>query len=122
MQRPYGTLPSHPSTAVANAVPATAIGEEYFGVAIDRDGVVRFELLAFSEPGTGIARMGGQSRGAFRAYCSSGWSAGIFPPLDLHVGAAKRAGFLGEAGPSFESLCEVSNRYARLPTGGRGPT
>lgn len=44
----YGTLPIHPE-----------IGEEYFGVSIDSVNVVRFEIRAFSRPGSLLARLGG---------------------------------------------------------------
>lgn len=44
----YGTLPTHPET-----------GEEYFGVRLDDDDNVHFEIRAFSRPRQLLARLGG---------------------------------------------------------------
>jgi uncharacterized protein (UPF0548 family) len=44
----YGTLPGHPER-----------GEESFVVSIDDDGLVEFEVTAFSRPATWFARLGG---------------------------------------------------------------
>ena len=44
----YGTLPGHPER-----------GEESFVVSIDADGVVEFEVTAFSRPATWFAKLGG---------------------------------------------------------------
>jgi uncharacterized protein (UPF0548 family) len=52
----YGTLPGHPE-----------IGEEYFGIFRDSADVVRFELRAFSLPGSWYTKLGGPiSRSAQR--------------------------------------------------------
>ena len=42
----YGTLPMHPEC-----------GEEYFGITIDDDDVVHFEIRAFSRPSSTLARI-----------------------------------------------------------------
>lgn len=44
----YGTLPGHPEQ-----------GEEAFVVSISPDGVVRFEIVAFSRPGDPLVRLSG---------------------------------------------------------------
>jgi uncharacterized protein (UPF0548 family) len=44
----YGTLPGHPEQ-----------GEESFVVSISSDGIVRFEIVAFSRPGDALVRLSG---------------------------------------------------------------
>jgi uncharacterized protein (UPF0548 family) len=44
----YGTLPGHPEQ-----------GEESFVVSISSDGIVRFEIVAFSQPADALVRLSG---------------------------------------------------------------
>lgn len=67
----YGTVEGHPER-----------GEESFVVSIDGDGLVRFEVTAFSRPARWFARLGGPATKAIQRYVTWRYLEAVHPAGD----------------------------------------
>ena len=77
----YGTLPGHPEQ-----------GEEAFVVRLMDDGVVRFDVVAFSRPGSTLTRLAGPIGRVAQSVALRGYLRALYRFVDAGADAGASAG------------------------------